>query len=93
MELGVWPGGAARTQETNPLVMCGINGIYAYHHAASRPSRDELVRTRDAMANRGPDGSGFWESEDRRCLLGHRRLSIIDLSAAGSQPIGRDSIK
>ena len=42
-----------------------------------------LARMRDRMAHRGPDGCGLWTSRDRRCRLGHRRLSIIDLSDVG----------
>jgi len=42
---------------------------------------------RDAMVSRGPDGSGEWVSEDRRVAMGHRRLSIIDLSEAAAQPM------
>ena len=38
--------------------MCGINGIFAYHYAANPADRAELIRTRDHMAARGPDGSG-----------------------------------
>lgn len=67
--------------------MCGINGIYAYHGAASSIDRDELVRTRDHMVKRGPDAAGEWVSADKRIGFGHRRLSIIDLSQAGSQPM------
>ena len=73
--------------------MCGINGIFAYHYAASPFDRDELVRTRDHMASRGPDGKGDWSSEDGRVGLGHRRLSIIDLSEAGAQPMTSDDGK
>ncbi len=47
----------------------------------------ELERTRDRMALRGPDGCGGWASEDGRCLLGHRRLSIIDLHERADQPM------
>ena len=67
--------------------MCGINGIFAYHYAANAIGRDELVRTRDHMAARGPDASGAFLAEDGRLGLGHRRLSIIDLSDAGAQPM------
>jgi asparagine synthase (glutamine-hydrolysing) len=67
--------------------MCGINGIFAYHSAAGAIDRDELVRTRDHMAARGPDDVALWVSADDCCGLGHRRLSIIDLSSAGAQPM------
>jgi asparagine synthase (glutamine-hydrolysing) len=67
--------------------MCGVNGIFAYHPAASAPEEMELLATRDAMRARGPDGSGLWWSSHRRCGLGHRRLSILDLSDRASQPM------
>lgn len=67
--------------------MCGVNGIYAYAASAGPIDREALVRTRDHMAERGPDGAGEWISGDERVGLGHRRLSIIDLSPAGAQPM------
>lgn len=67
--------------------MCGINGIFSYHYAANPIDRAELVRTRDCMATRGPDGAGVWLAEDRLVGLGHRRLAIIDLTDAGAQPM------
>src|SRR5216684_3195163 len=67
--------------------MCGINGIFAFHPAASAADEAELLKTRDAMRARGPDGSGAWWSAARRCALGHRRLSILDLSDRASQPM------
>jgi asparagine synthase (glutamine-hydrolysing) len=70
--------------------MCGINGIYAYHYAANPVDQAELVSTRDHMAARGPDGKGEWFSADGRVAFGHRRLSIIDLSDAGAQPMASD---
>jgi asparagine synthase (glutamine-hydrolysing) len=70
--------------------MCGINGIFAYHSASNAPQEAELLRTREAMRARGPDGSGAWWSTDRRCGMGHRRLSIIDLSDRASQPMASD---
>jgi asparagine synthase (glutamine-hydrolysing) len=71
--------------------MCGINGIFAYHSASSPPDEPELLATRDAMRARGPDGAGSWWSRDRHCGLGHRRLSIIDLSDRASQPMTSDN--
>jgi asparagine synthase (glutamine-hydrolysing) len=67
--------------------MCGIVGIYAFHYAANAVDRDELRRIRDHMAARGPDGFGEWYSQDGRVGLGHRRLTIIDLSERGAQPM------
>jgi len=67
--------------------MCGLNGAFAYHPAAPSPPQAEILATRDHMRRRGPDGAGAWRSPDGRCALGHRRLSIIDLSAAASQPM------
>ncbi len=67
--------------------MCGINGIFAYHYAANPIDPAELVRTRDHMAARGPDGKGEWLEDGQRVGFGHRRLSIIDLSEAGAQPM------
>lgn len=66
--------------------MCGINGIFGYGSASSIDV-DELIQTRDFMAARGPDGEGRWISSDGRVGFGHRRLSIIDLSALGAQPM------
>jgi len=65
--------------------MCGIAGIAGSQ--AGRIDREVLGRMTDALAHRGPDGEGHWMSEDGSVALGHRRLSIIDLSSAGSQPM------
>src|SRR5262245_22521103 len=67
--------------------MCGITGIYAYHYAANPVDRAELQRIRDHMTVRGPDGCGEWYSSNERVGFGHRRLSIIDLSDRGAQPM------
>jgi asparagine synthase (glutamine-hydrolysing) len=67
--------------------MCGVNGIVALRTDSAAVSADELRRTRDSMQSRGPDGCGEWLSSDGRAGLGHRRLAIIDLSDAGSQPM------
>lgn len=67
--------------------MCGIAGILTYRATGAPIRREELLRIRDAMTARGPDGAGLWMSDDARVGLGHRRLSIIDLSQAGAQPM------
>lgn len=66
--------------------MCGIAGIFAYR-SATPVDRDELRIVRDHMARRGPDGFGEWFAENGRVGLGHRRLSIIDLSDRAAQPM------
>ncbi len=67
--------------------MCGIAGIFAYHPAADTINRQELETMRNHMALRGPDGAGSWISPEDRVGFAHRRLSIIDLSAVGAQPM------
>jgi asparagine synthase (glutamine-hydrolysing) len=68
--------------------MCGIAGIIG---RLDEPNRAALQRMNDAMVHRGPDASGTWVSApDARgwgALLAFRRLSILDLSAAGDQPM------
>ena len=70
--------------------MCGIAGHFAWRADASRVDGDALVRTRDRMAARGPDGKGLWLDASRRVGLAHRRLSIIDPSARAAQPMVLD---
>jgi asparagine synthase (glutamine-hydrolysing) len=83
-----WRGCLANlTQELGKL-MCGIAGIFAYNHSAPPINLEELLQIREVMKSRGPDGAGLWISEDKRIALAHRRLSIIDLSEAGAQPMG-----
>src|SRR5882724_8879068 len=67
--------------------MCGIAAIFAYGESAPPVDRAEVIRMREQMFARGPDGEGEWFSEDGRIGLGHRRLTIIDLSPAGAQPM------
>ncbi|HUB60024.1 MAG TPA: asparagine synthase (glutamine-hydrolyzing), partial [Puia sp.] len=62
--------------------MCGIAGII---HLTEQPAeRSTLQRMTDSMAHRGPDADGIWI--EANAALGHRRLSIIDLSSAANQP-------
>jgi asparagine synthase (glutamine-hydrolysing) len=71
--------------------MCGINGIFSFGPAAPAIDRDELLRTREAMFSRGPDAAGAWVSADGRVGLASRRLAILDLSPAGSQPMAGEA--
>lgn len=66
--------------------MCGIVGIVDKRR---QPTLDvPLLRTMtDVIEHRGPDDEGQWVSDSRECALGFRRLSIIDLSSAGHQPM------
>ncbi|WP_210481570.1 N-acetylglutaminylglutamine amidotransferase [Naasia sp. SYSU D00948] len=63
--------------------MCGLAGELTFD--GTRADRDAVARMTACQSHRGPDGEGSWT--DGRVALGHRRLSIIDLSAAGSQPM------
>jgi asparagine synthase (glutamine-hydrolysing) len=75
--------------------MCGIAGIVLAPHQAD-PRRLAAVRAMAAaLRHRGPDGDGFWHDRDAGVALAHRRLAIVDLSAAGRQPMlshGRDLV-
>ena len=63
--------------------MCGIAGVY---NLDGKPfSLSNLKKMTDAIAHRGPDGEGYYVKDN--IALGHRRLSIIDLSSRGSQPM------
>lgn len=64
--------------------MCGIVGIASTSPVASRAW---LAVGRDAMLHRGPDDAGEWWSPDVRVGFAHRRLSILDLTPGGHQPM------
>ncbi|GAA1830670.1 N-acetylglutaminylglutamine amidotransferase [Agromyces salentinus] len=63
--------------------MCGIAGELAF--GADRPQLRAVRRMSDAQACRGPDGEGYWN--DGWAALGHRRLTVIDLTDAAAQPM------
>lgn len=67
--------------------MCGIAGIFAYSDSGSVVDREALLRMREHMANRGPDGAGLWLHGQGRVGLAHRRLAILDLGEGGAQPM------
>ena len=66
--------------------MCGINGIVSgLPGATPRPMREQVVAMNRALVHRGPDDEGEFIGEG--IVLGHRHLSIIDLTDAGRQPM------
>ena len=64
--------------------MCGIAGIVG---EPGRVQRETLLAMRDSFVYRGPDDAGEWIDEQSRVGLGHRRLSILDPTPAGHQPM------
>jgi asparagine synthase (glutamine-hydrolysing) len=67
--------------------MCGICGIALAPGSGRRIDRDQVVRMRDVIRHRGPDGEGLFLADD--VALGHRRLAIVDV-AHGFQPMATD---
>ncbi|MDE0771164.1 MAG: asparagine synthase (glutamine-hydrolyzing) [Salibacteraceae bacterium] len=65
--------------------MCGITGIIG------RVDKGDLKTMTDTLEHRGPDGDGFWINDNSDVGFGHRRLSIIELSDKGSQPMQIDN--
>ncbi|MCD6309964.1 MAG: asparagine synthase (glutamine-hydrolyzing) [Candidatus Eremiobacteraeota bacterium] len=70
--------------------MCGIVGVFRFSGYGDPITPPLIESMRDTMIHRGPDDCGFYISPDRRVGLGHRRLSIIDLSSAGHQPMSNE---
>ncbi|MEO6254704.1 MAG: asparagine synthetase B, partial [Ferruginibacter sp.] len=65
--------------------MCGIAGIISVDN--NDVNKQRLKKMTDIIAHRGPDGDGHWISSNGQVGLGHRRLSIIDLSHEADQPM------
>ena len=67
--------------------MCGIAGYATWRDSAAEPLHDIGKRMADTLFHRGPDDHGVWIDANQGVALGHRRLSIVDLSPAGHQPM------
>jgi len=67
--------------------MCGIAGILNYTRQRLKIDETDLVRMAKSISHRGPDGSGVWTDQKKIAGLAHTRLSIIDLSPLGAQPM------
>ena len=63
--------------------MCGTAGF------CSNPKnwKENIEKMNQRMYHRGPDAGGIWASDDANVVFGHRRLSIVDLSENGAQPM------
>lgn len=64
--------------------MCGLTG---YCSNSPIKAKETLIAMADAIRHRGPDDSGYWHDDEAGIGLAHRRLSILDLSPAGHQPM------
>ncbi len=72
--------------------MCGLVGVLDLERRFAAGQGEHIVKDMAAAIHyRGPDMDGYWSSGDDLCHLGHKRLSIIDLSPAGRQPMADDS--
>lgn len=67
--------------------MCGIAGFCNF----AGNSKENIERMKNKMSHRGPDARGTYFSDEKDVVLGHRRLSIVDLSENGSQPMSSHS--
>ena len=68
--------------------MCGISGFYSKNLSKYN---NVILRMNSAVSHRGPDFSSQWEDNNFGIALGHQRLSILDLSNAGNQPMISDN--
>ena len=66
--------------------MCGISGIISNIYSAPELV-EECTSMKDKITHRGPDDSGVWVDSESGVALAHNRLSIIDLSKSGQQPM------
>ena len=68
--------------------MCGISGFKFFEKGKSIFNKErKLKQITNEISHRGPDAEGYWHSEQDEIYIGHRRLSIIDLSIKGKQPM------
>lgn len=67
--------------------MCGIAGLLSVGPRAAVELERATIAMTDAIAHRGPDGSGVWSDVEMGIALGHRRLAVLDLTPTGAQPM------
>ncbi len=71
--------------------MCGISGLWLFKNNQDLDLTNTIEKMANALSHRGPDDSGIWIDRSVGIGLGHRRLSIVDLSTAGHQPMASKS--
>lgn len=70
--------------------MCRISGFWDLNYKGGYSLEDVMTDMRDTLIHGGPDDAGSYTEKNRGLALGHRRLSILDLSALGHQPMKND---
>jgi asparagine synthase (glutamine-hydrolysing) len=73
--------------------MCGFAGFLSPNISTPDALKDTVMRMSQSIAHRGPDDAGVWADAKAGIALGHRRLSIVDLTAAGHQPMHSSSLR
>ena len=67
--------------------MCGITGFITTNSYCTNELHNLSRRMADAISHRGPDGDGYWVDDSPAVALAHRRLSVVDLTPTGDQPM------
>ena len=67
--------------------MCGIAGFFCSNDKKFYECLNSLEDIKNTLFHRGPDDSGVWKGNESQVVFGHRRLSILDLTKAGHQPM------
>ena len=68
--------------------MCGITGFFLRNsYSSSQEIHKVILSMTGSLSRRGPDNQGTWINNKNNIALGHRRLSILDLSNKGNQPM------
>ena len=71
--------------------MCGFTGFYLNGVSEPKSSLETIITMMaNTLNHRGPDDSGIWVDANKKIAFGHRRLSIVDISASGHQPMYAD---
>lgn len=67
--------------------MCGITGFISVNNFSKEDSLGVINKMSSTLSHRGPDDTGYWQDTSNQIALGHKRLSILDLSTLGHQPM------